>query len=61
MTELKHGIQEVEDKNKALDIENKLLKELRRLQEAEKRQHKDRQCLPFAISMNRPIINPNLF
>ncbi|MGO4939588.1 hypothetical protein ACTQ45_06145 [Fundicoccus sp. Sow4_D5] len=51
----------MEDKNKALDIENKLLKELRRLQEAEKRQHKDRQCLPFAISMNRPIINPNLF
>lgn len=41
MTELKHGIQELEDKNKALDIENKLLKELRRLQEAEKRQHKD--------------------
>ena len=42
MTELKQRIQELEDQNKALDIENKFLKELRRLREADNKQHKNK-------------------
>ena len=42
MTRLKQRIQELEDQNKALDIENKFLKELRRLREADIKQHKNK-------------------
>lgn len=42
MTRLKQRIQELEDQNKALDIENKFLKELRRLREADIKQRKNK-------------------
>lgn len=40
--ELKQRIKELEEKKEALDIENKFLKELRKLREAEERQHKNK-------------------
>ena len=42
ITELKQRIQALEEQNKTLDIENKFLKELRRLREADNRQHKNK-------------------